>query len=927
MKKIFILFFVLFSFTLLYSQDIEEIFKDKGEIYFQTEIEDHTIIEKLTRIISIDGIQDNKVFAYANKKEFKQFLEIGLAYKILPHPNEGFNPQMATFEQIQNADNWSFYPTYDAYVALMYQFEANYPGICDVFSIGQSVNGRDLLVAKISDNVSSDEAEPEFFYTSSMHGDELTGYPLMLNLIDSLLSEYGSNTRITNLVNEMEIYINPLANPDGTFAGGNNTVSGATRYNANWVDLNRNYPDPVGGQHPDNKAWQPETINFMNFAESRDFVMAANFHGGAEVFNYPWDHKFPFHPDDDWWKLIGHEYADTAQAYSPTGYMNGFDDGITNGADWYLVYGGRQDYMNYFHQCKEVTIEISDTKLIPASQLLAHWEYNRRSLLNYMEQCLYGIRGIVTDAASGLPIEAEIFLLNHDEDSTWVYSSLPAGNYHRQINTGSYDLRFSAPCYETQILNNVSLLNYTTTVIDVQLIPSIADFTANSTSAIVGQNVEFTDMSCQTATSWGWSFSGPGNAVFVNGTNTNSQNPVVQFDAVGYYSVTLNITGAFGSDDITKTDYIYVGNCSYCASFYSNTSDDWISNVSFNTINNSSGSVGYEDFTSISTELAHGSSHNLSVTITVNGSWVQHCFAYFDWNQDCDFEDTGEAYDLGQVTGTGTLNLMIAVPADAAAGQTRMRITELWNNNPGPCQQSTYGETEDYSVVITNGQIELDVTVMLEGPYNGIDMDAALQGLNDFPLSQPFNTSPWNYTGTESVVSLPNTNVVDWVLIELRDAANASAAIPATMMDKQAGFVLRDGSVVGPDGYSFLQFDDNITQQLFVVVTHHNHIDIMSSVALSGSNGKYTYDFTTAASQAYGLNAQKDLGGGAFGMYGGDSNADGMVDDLDLSASWTSEAGMQGYLSSDINLDGQSNNVDKNVIWLPNSGNSSQVPD
>ncbi|MBK6966466.1 MAG: hypothetical protein IPH20_21865 [Bacteroidales bacterium] len=63
----------------------------------------------------------------------------------------------------------------------------------------------------------------------------------------------------------------------------------ARRYNINGVDLNRNYPDPEDGDHPDGYAWQPETVAFMNFAGQHDFVAAANFHGGVEVVNYPWD--------------------------------------------------------------------------------------------------------------------------------------------------------------------------------------------------------------------------------------------------------------------------------------------------------------------------------------------------------------------------------------------------------------------------------------------------------------------------------------------------------------------------------------------------------------------------------------------------------------------------------------------------------------
>jgi hypothetical protein len=182
------------------------------------------------------------------------------------------------------------------------------------------------------------------------------------------------------MVNNMDIWINPLANPDGTYAGGNNSVNGATRYNANFVDLNRNYPDPDDGPHPDGNPWQVETIAFMDFAEGRDFVMSANFHGGAEVVNYPWDTWSHFHADDNWWQYVSREYADTVHDNAPFGYMNYLNNGITNGYAWYEITGGRQDYMNYFHQCREFTLEISDIKLLPANQLINHWNYNYRSI-------------------------------------------------------------------------------------------------------------------------------------------------------------------------------------------------------------------------------------------------------------------------------------------------------------------------------------------------------------------------------------------------------------------------------------------------------------------------------------------------------------------------------------------------------------------
>ena len=467
---------------------IEELFSNDGEIYFSFSLPDKTMLNDISRVVSLDGRSTgNTFFAYANKKEFSNFLDLNIKYVSQTHPGDLLeNPNMSDIINIRDIRDWDFYPTYDGYIDMMEQFAQDYPGLCQVFSIGQSVQGRELMFARISDNAGLEENEPQFLYTSTMHGDELVGYVILLRLIDHLLSNYGNNDRITYLVDNIDIWINPLANPDGTYAGGNNTVNGAYRYNANWVDLNRNYPDPEDGPHPDGNEWQAETLAFMQLAEDYDFTAGANIHSGTEVCNYPWDTWAQLHADDDWWTYVCHEYADTAQHYSPPSYMNGFDDGITNGYAWYTIAGGRQDYMNYFHQCREFTLEMSDVMMLPTSQLPAHWEYNYRSLLNYMEQSLYGVRGIVRDSATNLPLEAEVFVTMHDMDSSMVFSSLPNGNYHKYIYEGTYTLRFSAPGYYSEFVSNVNVTNRETTVLNVELVPDgVGGIESNEISAKV----------------------------------------------------------------------------------------------------------------------------------------------------------------------------------------------------------------------------------------------------------------------------------------------------------------------------------------------------------------------------------------------------------------------------------------------------------
>ena len=475
---LFLFAFSLFYGNILFAQDQAvnfptEKFKTKGEVYFTFKIADRNDLEILTRIISIDNVQGNQVYAYANEQEFSNFLQKGFAYELLTHPGD-----LLDESQLRPAGagegtltTWDFYPSYDEYITFMDDFAANYPDICKLVSIGTSIQGRSILAVKISDNVNEEEAEPEFLYTSSIHGDELTCFPNMLHFIDYLLSNYGADPRITNMVDNIEIYINPLANPDGTYYTGNGSVSGAIRYNSNYVDMNRNYPDPEDGPHPDGNEWQQETIAFMDFAEDHHFVMSANFHGGAEVLNYPWDTWARLAADDNWWQYVCHEYADTAHIYSPPGYLTGYNNGITNGYAWYTIAGGRQDYMNYWHSCREVTLEISNIKLIPAAQLVPHWEYNYRSFLNFLEQVTYGVQGIVTDSVTGEPIQARVYIAGHDLDNSYVYSKLPSGHYTRLLYEGTYDIQYSAPGYFAKTMTGVNVSNHLTTALDVQLVP------------------------------------------------------------------------------------------------------------------------------------------------------------------------------------------------------------------------------------------------------------------------------------------------------------------------------------------------------------------------------------------------------------------------------------------------------------------------
>lgn len=224
----------------------------------------------------------------------------------------------------------------------------------------------------------------------------------------------------------------------------------------------------------------------------------------------------------------------------------------------------------------------------------------------------------------------------------------------------------------------------------------------------------------------------------------------------------------------------------------------------------------------------------------------------------------------------------------------------------------------------TTSDHRLDLKVFLEGPFEG---DAMLISLHDIlPSVQPYSSEPWLYSGTENVAEVP-PDVVDWVLVELREATQASGAGAQDKIFEMAAFISNDGQIVDLDGISPLSFDKKISKDLFVVIRHRNHLDILSAYALTSTLGVYAYNFTTGSEQVFGgTTGYSQLGSALWGMTAGDSNGDGIISIEDKN-SWSGNAGSSSYINDDLNLDIQADNSDKNIWWLNNMDKYSLIPD
>ncbi len=369
----------------------------------------------------------------------------------------------------------STYPTHPEIGIILADLAAAHPTIARTFQWGTSVQNRELWGIVISGDVNNTQAEPEVRLSSTMHGDEVVGMVMLLDFAEYLTTHYGQPgyADVTNLVDNYEIHIMPLHNPDGYGAG--------QRYNNNFVDLNRDFPLPSGTH----SSQQVETTSFMNHANTHHFVVSENGHGGALVANYPWDYQYALTPDND-------AIIELSLAYSTANlpmFNGSFPQGITNGAAWYVVNGSIQDWSYDQTGCIDVTIEHSNTKWPAATSLVGFWNDNRQSLMQYATAARYGINGVVTSADTGLPLDATITVVGNNKS---VRTDPAHGDYYKLLATGTYDLTYSAPGYVTRTITGINTTWGTPQVQNVALATAGLGTVSGTARGVGGPNLTAT---------------------------------------------------------------------------------------------------------------------------------------------------------------------------------------------------------------------------------------------------------------------------------------------------------------------------------------------------------------------------------------------------------------------------------------------------
>lgn len=375
---------------------------------------------------------------------------------------------------------WAKHHNYEEMLELMSEVHRRCPDITYLYNLtghpDTTVQGRHLAVLVISDHPDRHEiGEPEFKYVSNMHGNEVVGREMVLRLAFYMCDLYQQgDASMKKLIDNTRIHIMPSMNPDGWEIANNQPNNKdwlVGRGNAQNIDLNRNFPDlnrivysyedtHIANNHLmrqsliDNANLAPETRMAIEWIMNIPFVLSANTHGGDLVANYPYDESrdgsndYTGSPDDGTFRQLAESYSlvhtTMAKPHRPCDIMD--DDkfymhkGITNGASWYSVKGGMQDFNYLSSNCFEITLELGCDKFPPAADLPQYWEDNREALVNYMWQTHIGIKGRITNEINQALSNAVIHVFNETsgKDINHDVTSAHDGDYWRLLISGEY---------------------------------------------------------------------------------------------------------------------------------------------------------------------------------------------------------------------------------------------------------------------------------------------------------------------------------------------------------------------------------------------------------------------------------------------------------------------------------------------------------
>ena len=320
-----------------------------------------------------------------------------------------------------------------------------------------------------------------------------------------------------------------------------------------------------------------------------------------------------------------------------------------------------------------------------------------------------GFTGTTLFSVNGLPasVNASFSSDSADQDGTNIsltlsnIGSLSVGTYNFQITGTSgtivknADASFSVFSTLTEIPTLTSPGNSAT---GVGLSPSFSwDIISNASSY---------DIEIATDSDF--------NSIVVSENSTSNFYTGATLNQSTTYYWRVKAINTCGDGNFSAVNSFVTQNCSVCVSTGNTSYVTSTTRVIFNTIDNSSGKPGaYSDYTDISTTVKPDEVHDLTVQVNTDGNYTVHTLVWIDWNQDCDFDDDNEEYDLGTANNapdiaTTLSPLSVTIPSDALLGSTTMRVSTKYNSDPTSCMTGQDAEVEDYTIEVIDDTASLD---------------------------------------------------------------------------------------------------------------------------------------------------------------------------------------------------------------------------
>jgi hypothetical protein len=399
---------------------------------------------KLKLNMEYSRLPDDHITVYVTPAELKQIEDLGIQYIV---EIEDLNTYFQNFWLVPDQ-----YHTYQQIIELADSLAGAFPSICKKYLYGYSLQNRQCVALKISDNVEIDEPEAEVMFDGGIHGDEIGGPENLIRFARDLCIKYGVDPVVTNLINNREIWLYLMVNPDGR--------ANMSRYNANGVDLNRDWGymwDQWGGSPA--AFSQIETRFLRECMYTNQFVVHTSYHSGTQIISYPWSYRPDATPDQNHIHQLAGIYS-SVSGYSSLPYGQGYHV-------MYPINGSTKDGNYGMMGSVSWSIEISNSKQPPASQIMQFYNWNYPSMIALIEYSGYGLEGIVTDITNGFPVAATVFVNNYFP----TYNDPTVGDYHKYVLPGTYSITVKASGYQSQTINNVVVTAGSSTVTNFQLQP------------------------------------------------------------------------------------------------------------------------------------------------------------------------------------------------------------------------------------------------------------------------------------------------------------------------------------------------------------------------------------------------------------------------------------------------------------------------